>query len=193
MTTLKKKDTVVNNQEKDKPYNNTTLDTDYSYAKPNSCRNFFNHNTSWQASVIDNATHFLSLNFEETTLPTKIIKYLDVDFLESMSLAMFASTFPSNTDWLSPNFRQTLQVPLRYHRIHSRASQLSLPGFERKWLTTPIVWAMLGLVHTIIYIKLLTAKAYGICFISSCSFSLVGHCLELSLKWHASGVDRDYF
>ncbi|KAL0683372.1 hypothetical protein Bca4012_050220 [Brassica carinata] len=47
---------------------------------------------------------------------------------------------------------------------------------------------MSGLIHTIAYMRLSTADAYGVVFISSFSFSLVGLCFELSLKCPPSGV-----
>ncbi|WZZ40969.1 hypothetical protein YC2023_037228 [Brassica napus] len=51
---------------------------------------------------------------------------------------------------------------------------------------------MSGLVHTIAYMRLPTADAYGVVFISSFSFSLVGLCFELSLKCPPSGVLTDF-
>ncbi|WZZ23400.1 hypothetical protein YC2023_006801 [Brassica napus] len=47
---------------------------------------------------------------------------------------------------------------------------------------------MSGLVHTIAYMRLPTADAYGVVFISSFSFSLVGLCSEHNLKCPPSGV-----
>ena len=77
----------------------------------------------YSASVADNATYFLSLDCQEIVPHAKIIKYHDVDFLESLSPDMSTSVYPSNIVWLSPNSRQTLEVPLKYRRIHFIASQ----------------------------------------------------------------------
>ncbi|GAB2284334.1 hypothetical protein Dimus_039662 [Dionaea muscipula] len=43
------------------------------------------------ASVVDKATHFCNLDCHDTAPPAKVIKYPEVDFLESRSLAISAS------------------------------------------------------------------------------------------------------
>jgi len=67
----------------------------FSYLCPNSCKNFFIHKTSLQASttamysayVVDNEMHFCSFDFHDTSPPANVTKYPDVDFLESLSPA----------------------------------------------------------------------------------------------------------
>ena len=43
------------------------------------------------ASVVDKTTHFYSFDFHETAPPENVIRYPDVDFLESTSPAISAS------------------------------------------------------------------------------------------------------
>ena len=49
-----------------------------------------------------------------------------------------------------------------------------------------------GRVHTIIYIRLLTADKYGMTDILPFSFSVDGQSLLLSLKWPTSGVETGF-
>ena len=142
----------------------------------------------YSGSVEDKATHFCNFDCHYTTPPANVIMYPEVDFLVSTSPAISASVYPHNRGLSSLKRKQILEVPLRYLRIHLTACQCSLPRLERNLVTTPTAWAISGLVHTIVYIKLLTADAYDTFFISCLSFSLVGHCLELNLKCPASGV-----
>ena len=108
-----------------------------SCTNPNSCRNLFNHNISLHASM---APIYPSSIVDNATPPTKIIRYPDVDFLESMSPTMSASIYPSNTVWLSPNFRQTLEVPLKYRKIHFTTFKLYFPRCKGERLTTPTTY-----------------------------------------------------
>ncbi|XP_065022132.1 patatin-like protein 3 [Musa acuminata AAA Group] len=83
------------------------------------------------------ATHFCNLDCQETAPPANVIKNPEVDFLESVSPAMSASVYPSNTGSSLPKHKHNLEVPLRYLNIHFTAAQCSFPGFERNRLTTP--------------------------------------------------------
>ena len=66
--------------------------------------------------------HFLSLDSQEKAPPTNISKYPYVDLLELMSLTMFTFVYPSNTFWLLQNLKPTLELPLRYRKIHFTSS-----------------------------------------------------------------------
>jgi len=119
--------------------------TKFSSTRPSSYKNFFIHNSYlpslvraiYSAFVVDNATYFCSLDCHETAPPVNFIKYPDVDFLELISPAIFASVYQSNT-CLLPKHNMKLEVPLRYLSIYFTANQCFLPWFERNRLTTPI-------------------------------------------------------
>ena len=87
--------------------------------------------------------------------------YPDVDRLVSTLDDMFESVKPSNKGLPELNQRHTLDVPLRYRCIHLMTTQCSLPGFLMKRSTTPITYAMSGLLDTIAYIRLLIVEAHG--------------------------------
>ncbi|KAK4566651.1 hypothetical protein RGQ29_002779 [Quercus rubra] len=72
--------------------------------------------------------------------------------------------------------------------IYLTASQCCFPGLLMNQLTTPTACAMSGLVHTIAYIKLPIAEAYGTLLIWSLSSSVFGDCSLLSLKLLSKGV-----
>jgi len=63
-------------------------------------------------SVVDNAIHFFSFNFYETSPRANFIKYPDMDFLESTSSTIFASMYPINTSLSLPKHKLKLEVPL---------------------------------------------------------------------------------
>src|SRR4051812_21516724 len=111
----------------------------------NSCMNFFIHSISLQplviamylASVVLKVMHFCNCYFHETVPPAKVIKYPKVDFLESTSPAISASTYPMINLFSFPNHKHCLAVPLRYLNIHFTLFQCSFPRFDRNILTTP--------------------------------------------------------
>ncbi|KAJ0939367.1 hypothetical protein HanRHA438_Chr02g0060331 [Helianthus annuus] len=90
-----------------------------------------------------------------------------------------------------PNVIPNLEEPRRYLRIHLTASQCFLPGFDRNRLSTPIAWAISGLIHTIAYIKLPTADAYGTLSMSLISSFEEGQSLSVSLKLGVRGELTD--
>ena len=99
--------------------------------------------------------------FHKKCPPTYVFTYLDVDRLVSTSAHMSELVKPFSMGLLKPNWRHTLEVPLKYRSIHVTTTQGSLPRLP----TYPIS----DLVQTIAYIKLPTAKAYGTFLISTFS------------------------
>ena len=80
------------------------------------------------------------------------------------------------------------EVPFKYRSIYLIAFQCSLVGLLMNWLTTPIAYLISGRVHTIAYIKLPTAEAYGIFIISAFSAFVFGLSLPDKLQF-AGSVD----
>ena len=70
------------------------------------------------SALVDNATHYYTLDCQDAAPPANVIKYPEVELLESISPDIFAFVYPSNTSYPSPKHKQTLEVPLRYQRIH---------------------------------------------------------------------------
>ena len=85
-------------------------------------------------------------------------KYPDRDFLESTSLAIYASVYTSNTGFSPPKHKYALEVPLRYLRIYFTVIQCSLLGLERNRLTTLIACAISGFVQTMVKYKCATQE-----------------------------------
>ena len=127
----------------------------------------------YSASVVDNATVFCSLDCHETAPPAYVITYPDANRLVSTSAHMSELVKPFSMGLLKPNWRHTLEVPLKYRSIHVTTTQGSLPRLP----TYPIS----DLVQTIAYIKLPTTQVYGTLLISAFSIFFFGHCLSNSL------------
>ena len=85
-----------------------------------------------------------------------------------------------------PYRSHTLGVPLRYRNIHLTATQWSMSRLLMNRLLTPTTYLMSGLVQTIAYIKLLTAEAYRILFISVFSAFVFGHWFFINLLFVSS-------
>lgn len=119
--------------------------------------------------------------------PAKVIKNLNVEFLELTLTTIFVFVYQFSTCLPLSKHKLKLEVHLIYLRIHFTIDHCSLPRFERNYLTTPTTRAIFGLVQTMIYIKLLTMNVWESSFISFLSSSLEGHCIELNLKYLASG------
>lgn len=66
---------------------------------------------------MNKATHFYNLNYHNTTLSKKVLKYVNVDFLESKLPIMFIYVYLSNIGLLSPTYKHIIKVPLRYLKI----------------------------------------------------------------------------
>jgi hypothetical protein len=118
--------------------------------------------------------------------PTKVIKYLNVKFLELISTTIFVFVYQFIICLSSSKHKLKLEVHLRYLRIHFTIDHCSSPRFERNYLTTPTTRAIFGLVQTMIYIKLPTMNVWESSFISFLSSSFEKNYLELSLKWLTS-------
>ena len=99
------------------------------------------------------STTFYNLDCHETTPPTNIITYQDVDRLVSASAEMFEYVNPSNMGLLDLNWRYTLEVPLRYQNIHFTVAQCSFPRLLINRLTTQTTYVMFGLLQSKAYIK----------------------------------------
>ena len=78
------------------------------------------------------------------------------------------------------------EVPFMYQSIHLTTFQCSLPGLLINRLTTPTTYPISGRVHTIAYIKLPTAEAYGIFIISAFPSFIFGLCLPDNLQFFGS-------
>lgn len=101
---------------------------------------------------------------------------------------MFASIYPSNICFPSPKYRQALEVPLRYLKIHFTSSQCSWPIYERKWLNMSDIRSYAcHRVH-----QITNSRCIRHLLISFLSFSLRRHCFRLSLKWHTSEDPIDF-
>ena len=164
----------------------------YSSRISNSLTKFFIQITSlpastaskYSASVVDSATNFQNLDCNETTPPTQVTTYPNVDRLVSTSANMFESVKPSNRGLAKPNQRHKLEVPSRYWSIHLTVAQFSLPRLLMYRLTTLIAYPMSDLVHTIAYIRLWIVEAQGTFIISTFSFFCVW---TLSSEYFAIG------
>lgn len=167
---------------------------------PKSFMMFFIHKISshalivamYLASVVDSTIHFCNLDCHETALPINMNIEPKVDFLESISSPKSASLNPLIFDLSFSKLMHTLEVFLRYLRIHFTAAQCSLPWLTRNLLTTPAVYDMFGLIHIITYIMLPTANAHGVFTVSFFSLSLKRLWVELNLKCPARGVPTSF-
>ena len=135
----------------------------------------------YSASVVDNATVFCNLDCHETTPHAYVITYPDVEQLVSTWVDMSELVKASSKGLLEPNHRHTLEVPFRYQSIHLTDAKCSLPGLLMNLLTISTTYSISGLVHTTVYIRLLTVEAYGISLISTLSAFVFGHCFPNSL------------
>ena len=84
------------------------------------------------------------------------------------------------------------EVPFKYQSIHLTMFQCSLLGLLMNRLTTPTAYLISGRVHTIAYIKLPMAEAYGTFIISAFSAFVFGLCLPDNLQF-AGSVDPTGF
>ena len=66
---------------------------------------------------------------------------------------MFASENPSRIGLESPKHKHSLDVPLKYLKIHFKISERDYLGLEKYLVTTLMTWAISCLVLTITYIK----------------------------------------
>jgi hypothetical protein len=79
------------------------------------------------AFVVDNATYFYNPDCHEIAPPpTKVVKYPNMDFLKSISLAIYAYVYPSNTGLSLAKHKLQVEVLLRYISIHFIVNQCSL-------------------------------------------------------------------
>lgn len=85
------------------------------FFKHYSCRNCFISKISLHALVammystfvVDSATYFCRFNYQETTTPTNVTNYPEVDFLGSKSPVISVSVSPFNTSSVSLKYKQT--------------------------------------------------------------------------------------
>ncbi|KAJ9540040.1 hypothetical protein OSB04_026546 [Centaurea solstitialis] len=87
-----------------------------------------------------------------------------------------------------PNIRPCASVPFKYRNAVLTAVQCDRPGFARNRLTTPTQCARSGRVHTMAYMRLPTALAYGTFNISAFSLSSFGQSSLEILMCFGSGV-----
>ena len=112
--------------------------------------------------------------------------------LVSTSADISESVKPSSWGLPEPNRRHMFEVPFKYRSIHLTGFHCSLPGLLMNRLTTPTAYPISDRVHTIPYIKLLTAKAYGTFIISAFSDFVFGLSLPDNLQF-AGSVDSTGF
>jgi hypothetical protein len=105
--------------------------------------------------VVESETTFCSFEIQHIVVPLIVKTYLVVIFLLSLSPAICESTYPCRTVYEPSKHNASVEVPLKYLRIHFTASQCSLPGLFIYMLTTPTACEICGLVQIITYIKLL--------------------------------------
>ena len=106
----------------------------------------------------------------------------DVDRLVSASVDIFELVKPSKRGLAEPNWRHIPEVSFKYQSIHSTAFHCSLPGLLINRLTTLIAYLISSRIHTIAFIKLPTAEAYGIFIISAFSAFVFGLCFPDNLQ-----------